>query len=73
MGDIMKDIIVNKIIFFAILFIPFLLCVLCEYIECHAKAKVLNLACEYDIISGCVITKENGKKILLEQLRYFDE
>ena len=41
-------------------------------ISCNAKASALGYKCEYHIFSGCVLTKPNGKKVLLEQLRDFE-
>ena len=43
-----------------------------EKFECSAKAKTLGYKCEYSFIIGCVLEKPNGKKMLLEQLRDFD-
>ena len=42
-------------------------------IECKAKANVLGYKCEYGIITGCILEKPNGKKVLLEQLREYGE
>jgi len=39
--------------------------------QCTAKATALGYRCEYHILSGCVLEKPDGKKILLEQLRDF--
>ena len=41
-------------------------------ISCNAKASALGYKCEYNLFSGCVLTKPNGKKVLLEQLRDFE-
>jgi len=43
-----------------------------DLISCNAKANSLGYKCEYHIFSGCVLTKPNGKKVLLEQLRDFE-
>lgn len=41
-------------------------------ISCNVKASALGYKCEYNLFSGCVLTKSNGKKVLLEQLRDFE-
>lgn len=43
-----------------------------DKIECKAKAKAIGYISEYGILQGCVLEKPNGKKILLKQLRDFD-
>ena len=43
-----------------------------ESVQCHAKADALGYKCKYGPISGCILQKDNGKKVLLEQLRDFD-
>lgn len=40
--------------------------------ECYSKAKALDYKAEYGLLQGCVLEKPNGKKVLLEQLRDFD-
>lgn len=63
---------------FTIIFIiiTFALLILLNYAEdlisCNAKASALGYKCEYHLFSGCVLTKPNGKKVLLEQLRDFE-
>lgn len=41
-------------------------------ITCHSKAAALGYKCSYGLFSGCVLEKADGKKVLLEQLRDFD-
>lgn len=40
--------------------------------QCEAKARAIGYKCEYGILQGCVLEKPNGKKVLLKQLRDFD-
>lgn len=40
--------------------------------SCSQKAKALEFKSEYSIFTGCVVTKSDGTKILLEQLRNID-
>ena len=57
------------------LFIVFICTVIAytfEVLECHSKAAALGYKCSYGIFSGCVLEKADGKKVLLEQLRDFD-
>ncbi len=42
-------------------------------IQCTRTAKVLNYKSEYNYVTGCILEKPNGKKILLEQLRDYGE
>lgn len=44
-----------------------------DYIECSATAKTLEYQSEYNPFTGCVLTKPNGKKVLLKQLRDYGE
>lgn len=44
-----------------------------DYLECSATAKTLEYQSEYNPITGCVLTKPNGKKVLLKQLRDYGE
>lgn len=44
-----------------------------DYLECSATAKTLEYQSEYHPFTGCVLTKPNGKKVLLEQLRDYGE
>ena len=40
--------------------------------ECEAKANVLGYKCDFGIFQGCALIKPDGKVILLEQLREFN-
>ena len=40
--------------------------------ECEAKAKVLGYKCDFGIFQGCALIKPDGKVILIEQLREFN-
>lgn len=42
-------------------------------IECSQTAKALNYNSKYTYFTGCVLTKPNGKRILLKQLRDYGE
>lgn len=42
-------------------------------IECSQTAKALNYNSKYTYFTGCVLTKPNGKKVLLKQLRDYGE
>lgn len=44
-----------------------------DYLECSATAKTLEYQSEYNPFTGCVLTKSNGKKVLLKQLRDYGE
>lgn len=44
-----------------------------DYLECSATAKTLEYQSEYNPFTGCVLTKPNGKKVLLKQLRDYGE
>lgn len=44
-----------------------------DYLECSATAKTLEYQSEYHPFTGCVLTKPNGKKVLLKQLRDYGE
>ena len=43
-----------------------------EKAECEAKAKVLGYKCDFALMQGCALIKPDGKVILLEQLREFN-
>ena len=42
-------------------------------IGCNAKAKAIGYKSEYHFFSGCVLEKPNGKKVLLKQLRDYND
>jgi hypothetical protein len=44
-----------------------------DYLQCSATAKTLEYQSEYNPFTGCVLTKPNGKKVLLKQLRDYGE
>lgn len=44
-----------------------------DYLECSATAKTLEYQSEYHPFTGCILTKPNGKKVLLKQLRDYGE
>lgn len=44
-----------------------------DYLQCSATAKTLEYQSEYNPFIGCVLTKPNGKKVLLKQLRDYGE
>lgn len=44
-----------------------------QKIQCTRVAKDLNYKSEYHFITGCILEKTNGKKILLQQLRDYGE
>lgn len=44
-----------------------------QKIQCTRTAKVLNYKSEYNYVTGCILEKPNGKKILLKQLRDYGE
>ena len=44
-----------------------------DYLKCSATAKTLEYQSEYHPFTGCVLTKPNGKKVLLKQLRDYGE
>ena len=41
-------------------------------IRCESKAKALGYSCDYKLYQGCLLIKPDGKRVLLEQLRDFD-
>ena len=41
-------------------------------IECSSKANALGYKSNYAFFQGCVLEKPNGKKVLLQQLRDFE-
>ena len=41
--------------------------------ECNAKANVLGYKHEYHYWTGCVLEKPDGKKVLLKQLRDYND
>jgi len=41
-------------------------------IECESKAEALGYSCDYKFFQGCLLIKPDGKRVLLEQLRDFD-
>lgn len=41
--------------------------------SCEKTAESLGYPCEYSIWTSCIVTKPDGKKILLEQLRNFEK
>ena len=60
-----------------ILFIILCLSIGADYIphkiECSQTAKALSYKSKYTYFTGCVLTKPNGKKVLLKQLRDYGE
>ena len=42
-----------------------------ESFSCSQKGKAIGLQAKYNIFAGCIITKKDGQKVLLEQLRDF--
>lgn len=44
-----------------------------DYLKCSATAKILEYPSKYNPFTGCVLTKPNGKKVLLQQLRDYGE
>lgn len=41
--------------------------------QCYKTAKVLGYQCSYQYMVGCVIHKPDGSKVLLKQMRQFNE
>ena len=41
--------------------------------ECEAKANALGYKYDFKYFQGCVLEKPNGKKVLLQQLRDYNE
>lgn len=41
-------------------------------IECTSKANALGYKSSFALFQGCVLEKPNGKKVLLQQLRDFE-
>lgn len=66
----------NDLLGIVVIITFFVLSLLGQYpiakMQCEAKAKALGYKCEYGILQGCVLEKPNGKKVLLKQLRDFD-
>ncbi len=44
-----------------------------ELLECSSSAKNLGYSYKYDVFAGCIIENKAGKKMLLKQLRNFEE
>lgn len=42
-------------------------------IECYQKGQILNYKTEWHYWTGCVVCKSNGEKVLLKQIRDFNE
>ena len=40
---------------------------------CNAKANAIGYKSEYHLFAGCVLEKPNGKKVLLRQLRDYND
>ena len=51
----------------------FLLDYCIELLECSSSAKNLGYSFKYDVFAGCIIENKAGKKMLLKQLRNFEE
>lgn len=76
LDEFMENIIDWIRVFFPSFLLLLLVCwffIYADKIQCNEQAKVLNYQCEYHILTGCVLVKENGKKILLKQLRNWEE
>ena len=58
-------------IVFSIIFVTIIVfsCYMLANKACSEKAKILNMDHEFGFFVGCVVTKEDGSKVLLEQLR----
>ena len=41
--------------------------------ECHETGKALNYQTEWHYWAGCVVTKPDGSKVLLKQMRDMDK
>lgn len=70
--DELKDHFIAFFIFSIMIFGSLFFMYIYEKTTCHITAKKLNYKCEYDIFAGCIIEKENGKKVLLRQMREMD-
>lgn len=46
---------------------------LTSMLECHSKANALGYKCSWGWFQDCVVTKPNGSKALLQQLRDFEK
>ena len=44
-----------------------------DKIECNTKANAIGYKSEYHYFTGCVLEKPNGKKVLLRQLRDYND
>ena len=42
---------------------------LVDKISCEATARALSFTPHYSILTGCVVEKPNGKRVLLDQIR----
>ena len=40
-----------------------------DKISCEATARALSFTPHYSILTGCVVEKPNGKRVLLDQIR----
>ena len=68
----LKMIILSLVVSVAIIGICVLLGFGASSFSCAQTGKALNLQANYNVFAGCVITKKDGTKVLLEQLRDFN-
>ena len=72
-GDIMTDIWYDIITLFVAILIIATPCSIMGYIgdkvTCQATAKALGYTPYYTILTGCVVEKPNGTRVLLDQIR----
>lgn len=68
----LKMIILSLVVSVAIIGLCVLLGFGASSFSCAQTGKALNLKANYSFFAGCVITKKDGTKVLLEQLRGFN-
>ena len=66
------DVMSEWVLVIAVFTFVILLAVCTSYMTCKAKATALNYSYNYAPFQGCVMTTENGSRVLLEQLRSID-
>ena len=65
----MKDIIATLVTFVVLFGVCLGITCVCENYRCSEVGKTLNYKTEWSYWTGCVVTKPDGSKVLLKQMR----
>lgn len=65
----MKDIIATLVVFIVLFGVCSGITCICENYGCSEVGKTLNYKTEWHYWTGCVVTKPDGSKVLLKQMR----